>query len=137
MVIPPFDVYSNRHNAEPPRPHAKHPLEKTVKKILVSLLVMLLAGCGKGDINSLRRAAERGDAKAQTILGVCYAIGKDVEKDEKAAADWFRKAAEQGYPVAQYHLGRCYANGQGVEKDEKEAAMWMKKARQQGMWTGD
>lgn len=41
-------------------------------------------------------AAEQGDTRAQTRLGVCYYEGKGVPKDYAKAFNWFRKAAEQG-----------------------------------------
>ena len=43
-----------------------------------------------------RKAAEQGDAEAQSKLGECYYFGIGVEKDETEALKWFRKAAEQG-----------------------------------------
>ena len=69
--------------------------------------------------------AVKGDAEAQTRLGVCYATGIGVEKDAAEAVRWFRKAAEQGIAQAQYNFGICYHNGTGVEKDEKEAFAWV------------
>ena len=47
------------------------------------------------------KAAEAGDAYAQTCLGVCYLEGEGVEEDAAAAVEWIKKAAEQGYPPAQ------------------------------------
>ncbi len=42
---------------------------------------------------------------AQYNLGVMYANGQGVPKDEKQAVVWYRKAAEQGYADAQHNLG--------------------------------
>ena len=44
----------------------------------------------------LRKAAEQGDAKGQTLLAVCYNEGKGVAKDYKEAVKWWTKSAEQG-----------------------------------------
>jgi hypothetical protein len=79
-----------------------------------------------------KKAAEQGDAQAQFNLGVCYANGRGVAKDEKEAAKWFQKAAEQGQTKAQLYLGVYYTKGQGVAKDEKEAVKWIQKAAEQG-----
>ncbi len=76
--------------------------------------------------------AEKGDAKAQTILGIFYQDGRGVAKDEVEAANWYRKAADQGDAAAQSLLGVMYADGLGVVKDEAEAAAWYRKAADQG-----
>ena len=45
------------------------------------------------DMQKLKAAAERGDARAQTRLGFMFSAGRGVEQDFKEAAKWFRKAA--------------------------------------------
>ena len=55
--------------------------------------------------------AEQGDATAQYKLGVMYANGKGVLKDDAEAVKWFRLAAEQGNAAAQFFLGLMYAEG--------------------------
>ena len=84
------------------------------------------------DIDLVKELAEKGDAEAQFNLGVVYANGQGVERDEKEAVNWYSKAAEQDHPPAQLFLGLMYANGQGVERDEKEAVKWYSKAA--GNW---
>jgi len=32
--------------------------------------------------------------QAMTLMGMCHAIGRDVEQDDALAAEWFRKAAD-------------------------------------------
>ena len=61
---------------------------------------------------------------AQYNLGVCYANGEGVPKDDGIAVSWYRKAAVQGNAMAEYNLGVCYANGKGVPKDDVLAYMW-------------
>ena len=56
-----------------------------------------------------RRAADQGHALAQYNLGLRYAKGEGVIKDNKEAVKWYRKAAYQGYALSQYHLGHAYA----------------------------
>jgi TPR repeat protein len=83
-------------------------------------------------VDSLRKAAEQGDATAQNNLGDCYRTGKGVEQDQREAVKWYRKAAEQGLAHAQDNLGVCYYTGTGVEKDEVEAVKWYRKSAEQG-----
>ena len=73
------------------------------------------------DIEQLRKAAEQGDARAQTNLGLMYAIGQGVPQNHQEAASWYRKAAEQGNIAAQFNLALMYAKGLGVSQDYQEA----------------
>lgn len=57
-----------------------------------------------------RRAAEQDLAVAQYYLGLAYAKGKGVAKDDVQAGHLFKLAAVQGYVVAQCSLGRWYRN---------------------------
>jgi hypothetical protein len=79
-----------------------------------------------------RKAAEQGDAEAQSRLGELYAKGIGVGRDYREAAKWYRKAAEQGHTQAQYELGRLYAQGLGVARDYSEAAKWYRLAAEKG-----
>jgi TPR repeat protein len=79
-----------------------------------------------------RKAAKKGDATAQYILGLCYYNGDGVPQDYTEAAKWYRKAAEQGLAQAQFNLGGCYYDGDGVPKNKAVGIKWMKKAAQQG-----
>ena len=82
-------------------------------------------------IEDLRRAAERGDPKAQFDLASCYAGGDGIKQDKSEVAKWLRKSAEQGYAEAQCCLGLLYANGVGVSLDKTEALKWISKAAKQ------
>ena len=110
-----------------------------MKLITLFLLVGMLALSGWAEgytpepyFSELVKKAEAGDAKAQFNLGVCYANGNGVAKDEKEAVKWYTKSAEQGNATAQYNLGVCNYNGIGVGKDEKEAVKWYTKSAEQG-----
>jgi hypothetical protein len=81
---------------------------------------------------ALIEKAEGGDAVAQWHVGLKYAKGEGVLKDDKEAVKWYRKAADQGLADAQYNLGVMYANGIGVRMDDKEAVKWYRKAADQG-----
>ena len=79
-----------------------------------------------------RKAAEEGDAEAQSRLGDLYAKGIGVGRDYGEAAKWYRKSAEQGNPNGQHWLGHCYLSGSGVAKDETEAFKWFREAANNG-----
>jgi len=80
-----------------------------------------------------RKAAEQNLAGAQLNLGVCYANGNGVAKDDVEAVGWYRRAAEQNDAKAQHNLGGCYDEGNGVAKDEVEAVKWYRKAAEQNL----
>ena len=75
-----------------------------------------------------RQMAQWGNAKAQYNLGMKYAQGRGVPKDDQQAAAWYQKAAEQGMAYAQTALGTMYEQGIGVTQDDQQAAAWYKKA---------
>ncbi len=59
-------------------------------------------------------------------LGVLYASGCGVEKDQNEALRWYRKAAERGDSRAQYNLATAYFEGDGVPVDYATAYFWLK-----------
>lgn len=69
--------------------------------------------------------AERGNAPAQTYLGLLFETGRGVPQNYTEAAMWYRRAAEQGDSRAQYSLGLLYDRGQGVPRDIVEASKWL------------
>jgi TPR repeat protein len=77
-------------------------------------------------------AARKGDPVAQNAVGLCYAKGKAVVKDEALAVDWYRRSAGQGYGPAFVNLSDCYAQGAGVTKDQVEAYAYARLASQVG-----
>lgn len=85
----------------------------------------------KLNIEDLRQKAEKGDSVAQTMLGVEYMKGDQVEKDLNKAIEWWKKAAEKGYAEAEYKLGVCYHFGFGIKKSHKLARYWYEKAANQ------
>ena len=58
------------------------------------------------DLDTLRQAAEQGDAEAQYRLAYRYATGVAVSQDNAEASRWLRLAAEQGHTQAQQFLER-------------------------------
>lgn len=82
---------------------------------------------------TIRSLADRGNAKAQRVLGSFYANGEGgVPQDYAEAARWLHKAAEQGEVRAQYKLGYMYLLGEGVTLDDATAVSWFRKAADQG-----
>jgi len=81
---------------------------------------------------ALMKAAEAGDAAAQSKLASAYERGEGVEKDDVQAAQWYSKSAAQGNSRAQFSLGWIYATGRGLPKNEAEAARWYRLAAQSG-----
>ena len=99
-------------------------LIRTATAVIVAggLAVMVLSA--QDDLDTVRQAADQGDAAAQYNLGLMYTKGEGVPKDEAEAVKWYRLAAEQGYAKAQGALGAMYALGRGVLKDSVRAHMW-------------
>ena len=100
----------------------------TIPLRLLAVLFRLARFCGGSlfadqKFNSLRKAAEQGDAKAQYNLGIAYYNGEGVAKDQVEAVKWWRKAAEQGDAQAQLYLGLAHNNGFGALKDQVELSL--------------
>jgi TPR repeat protein len=79
-----------------------------------------------------KRAAELGDALAQTSLGWRYERGLGVTRDPAKAFQWYRRAALLGHVAAQFRLGVLYSEGQGVNQDAGESDAWYRKAAARG-----
>ena len=86
----------------------------------------------KTAIREFTAEANRGNADAQSNLGIMYGKGLGVARNYAEAAKWFRKAAAQGHAAAQNILGVMYNNGQGVTRNYAEALKWFHKAAEQG-----
>ena len=84
------------------------------------------------DVEQYRREAERGDAEAQTALGLAYETGQGVDRDFGEALAWYRRAAEQGHAEAQWQLCEAYDRGLGVERERAAAKAWCLPAAEAG-----
>jgi TPR repeat protein len=84
------------------------------------------------DLAFHQQSAEQGDAVSMFRLGVMYALGDGVEKDEAKSVEWYRRASELNFADAQYNLGVRYTLGRGVAKDEKRGIELYRKAAAQG-----
>ncbi len=70
------------------------------------------------NIQDLRKGADSGSRVDQSVLGLCYLYGVDVEIDYKEA---FRLLSLAGTSRAVANLARMYAEGLGIPKDLAEA----------------
>ncbi len=76
-------------------------------------------------IREFKPLAEKGDPKAQFLLGEIYGQGQGIKRDLEKAARWYREAAMQGHTAAQAILGGLYAAGLGVPRDFGRAYYWL------------
>ena len=58
--------------------------------------------------------AQRGERKAQYIVGESYYWGTGVAQDRTIAVSWYRKAADAGLPEAKFNLAYALKKGIGV-----------------------
>ncbi|SER56469.1 hypothetical protein SAMN04490244_101495 [Tranquillimonas rosea] len=76
-------------------------------------------------MDELRPAARSGNAEAEELIGVMYALGLGVERDYERAFDWYLRAAMKGHPGAQSGVGWYYETGLGLPApDPVRAYMW-------------
>ena len=74
---------------------------------------------------SLWPAARSGNADAEELIGVMYAMGLGVEQDDIRAFDWYLRASMKGHPGAQSGVGWYYEVGRGMPApDLVRAYMW-------------
>ncbi|MCK0167981.1 sel1 repeat family protein [Jannaschia sp. S6380] len=70
-------------------------------------------------------AARSGNADAEELIGVMYALGLGVAKDERRAFEWYLRSAMKGHPGAQSGVGWYYEVGLGMPApDLVRAYMW-------------
>ena len=82
---------------------------------------------------AVRADAERGDARAQALLGQMLVRGNGTPRDIQAGTRWVERAAEQGDAQAQSALGNDYDLGLAVDKDPVRALAWHRRAAAQGV----
>lgn len=69
--------------------------------------------------------ARSGNADAEELIGVMYALGLGVEKDPERAFEWYLRASMKGHPGAQSGVGWYYELGLGMPApDLVRAYMW-------------
>lgn len=112
-----------------------------MRPILFSLLLILAPFSAQADIEHARDLMEAGDFKeakealwpaarsgnadAEELIGVMYAMGLGVERDDVRAFEWYLRASLKGHPGAQSGIGWYYEIGRGMPApDLVRAYMW-------------
>ena len=83
------------------------------------------AGQFEEAMEQLRPAARSGNADAEELIGVMYAMGLGVKRDDRRAFEWYLRSSMKGHPGAQSGVGWYYEVGRGMESpDLVRAYMW-------------
>lgn len=107
----------------------------------IAFLLCLMAGGALADMEEARDLMEAGkfkearkmfdvfarsgNAEAEELIGVMYALGLGVERDDVRAFEWYLRASLKGHPGAQSGLGWYYELGRGIpEPDLVRAYLW-------------
>lgn len=70
-------------------------------------------------------AARSGNADAEELIGVMYAMGLGVEQDHRRAFEWYMRSSLKGHPGAQSGVAWYYELGLGMpQPDLVRAYMW-------------
>lgn len=86
---------------------------------------LMEAGKFSQAMEELLPAARSGNADAEELIGVMYALGLGVERDDERAFDWYLRSSLKGHPGAQSGLGWYYEVGRGIpEPDLVRAYLW-------------
>ena len=93
--------------------------------LIAGLMLIASSTFAAGEFESMKKAAEQGDAAAQFNLGQIYYSGEEVAQDYAEAMRWYRLAGDQGHMEAQYSLGVMYTNGEGAPKSRGHAMRWV------------
>lgn len=83
-------------------------------------------------IDRLAFAAEDGQPESMFLLGIAYAQGRGVERNDLTAARWFHRAARKGHLRARTSMGYLYATGRGVKYSPSIAYVFLTKAADDG-----
>lgn len=76
-------------------------------------------------MDQFRVLARSGNADAEELIGVMYALGLGVEKDDERAFEWYLRASMKGHPGAQSGVGWYYETGRGLPApDLVRAYLW-------------
>ncbi|HKK98094.1 MAG TPA: tetratricopeptide repeat protein [Marivita sp.] len=75
--------------------------------------------------DALWPAARSGNAEAEELIGVMYALGLGVEQDYVRAFEWYLRSAMKGHAGAQSGIGWYYETGLGLPApDLVRAFLW-------------
>ena len=69
--------------------------------------------------------AQSGNADAEELIGIMYALGLGVERNDERAFEWYLRSALKGHPGAQSGVGWYYEVGRGMPApDLVRGYMW-------------
>ena len=86
---------------------------------------LMEAGDYAGAMAEFLPAARSGNADAEELIGVMYALGLGVERDDVRAFEWYLRSSLKGHPGAQSGIGWYYEVGRGMPApDLVRAYMW-------------
>jgi TPR repeat protein len=86
------------------------------------------------DANWFKEQADKGDAPAQWVMGICAQVGAGgATKNLEEAVRYYRMGAEQNFAPAACNLADKYENGMGVQQDLTQALQLYLKAAEQGV----
>jgi tetratricopeptide (TPR) repeat protein len=80
--------------------------------------------------------AEKGNPKAQVMIGSIFAQGALGSQNFSTARYWWKKAAQFGDAQAQANYGLTYLNGDGVNQNASKAVVWLLESAQGGNLIG-
>lgn len=73
----------------------------------------------------LMLAARSGNAEAEELIGVMYAMGLGVERNDQRAFEWYLRSSMKGHAGAQSGIGWYYEVGRGLPAvDLVRAYLW-------------
>jgi TPR repeat protein len=84
-------------------------------------------------VTSLSDELDFMDVESIYNLGVAYASGIGVERNDKKAVEAWAQAEKMNFPMASFNLGNWYFHGREVEQDYKKAVECYKKAADKGL----
>ena len=72
-------------------------------------------------LREFRSAAQRGDVRAQYMLGLMHENGQGVPANNTNAMKWYRMAAERGHAKSQYNLGVMHERGMDLPSTQSSS----------------
>ncbi|HTT85325.1 MAG TPA: TetR family transcriptional regulator [Rhizomicrobium sp.] len=95
-------------------------------------VVTVKAMDSRAPLDRLTALANKGNPRAELLIGLKYLKGDGIAANDAQAAQWFGRAAQAGDAVAQNRLGALYQAGRGVPADLTQAVHWYQAAASQG-----
>lgn len=108
-----------------------------MKRLFVLMLVfigtLVVYGQEMENLEEIKAAANKGEAKAQNLLGHYYLTGgKGLTPNPDMAFYLFMQSANQKDAMGEFYVGMCYLYGDGTPKDEQKSFEYFKRSALQG-----